>query len=64
MDFYTAVGPGFQNFFRIRKTGFEWVHKHNTVLLIYMTYEKGGLNVFFKIKHLIVYFLQSYFRLH
>jgi len=29
--YYTAVGQGFQNLFRIRKTGFEWVHRHNTV---------------------------------
>lgn len=27
----TAVGPGFQNFFRIRKTVFEWIRRHNTV---------------------------------
>ena len=50
MDIYTTVVPGFQNFFRVRKTGFEWVHRYNTVLLICMNCENGGLNVFFKIK--------------
>jgi len=28
MDIYTAIGPGFQNFFKFRKTGCEWVHKY------------------------------------